>query len=315
MSNPTLFRIMEDYYKILGVNKTATEAEIKSAYRKLAREWHPDVAKEKPNAEAKFKEINEAYQVLSDKQKRSQYDQFGHAAFGKGANPNSGQGFGGGFGGAGFDPFSQGGFHWSSNGTHGDFGGVDPFDIFEQVFGFRGFGGSRKARSYSYEMQIDFEDSVKGFEKTIEVNGKKLKVKVPPGIDSGTQIKYEGHGEKPTREGMLPGDLFVVIHVKPHKDIEREGYNTFSDQTISIAEAALGAKIEINVVDPKSDTGFSAKSLKIPEGTQPNTQFRLRGYGMPHPKGYGRGDHYVVIKVEIPKKLNKEQKKALKDLF
>jgi DnaJ-class molecular chaperone len=302
---------MEDYYKTLGVNKSATEAEIKSAYRKLAREWHPDVAKEKPNAEAKFKEINEAYQVLSDKQKRSQYDQFGHAAFGKGSNHNTGsQGFAG-----GFDPFSGGGFHWSTNGAQGDFGNIDPFDIFEQVFGFRGFGGQRKARSYSYEIQINFEDSIKGFEKTIDINGKKLKVKIPPGVDSGTQIKYEGHGEKPSRDGMLPGDLYVIIHVKPHKEMQREGFNTFGEQTISIAEAALGTKIDIKTVDPKSETGFSTKQLKIPEGTQPNTQFRLRGYGMPHPKGYGRGDHYVLIKVEIPKKLNKEQKQALKELF
>lgn len=305
-----------DYYQTLGVKKDATDAELKSAYRKLAREYHPDVAKDKAAAEAKFKEINEAYQVLGDKNKRKQYDQFGHAAFGKGANPNSGQGFGsGGFGGAGFDPFGQGGFSWSSSGAQGDFGGVDPFDIFEQVFGFRGFGGQRKARSYSYEMQIDFEDSVRGFEKTIEVNGKKLKVKVPPGVDTGTQIKYEGQGEQPTREQIAPGDLYVVINVKPHKEIQRDGYNTISEQTISISMAALGGKIDIKVVDQNSKTAFTTKSLKIPEGTQPNTQFRLRGYGMPHPKGYGTGDHYVIIKVEIPKKLNKEQKKALKELF
>ena len=307
-----------DYYETLGIKKNASEAEIKSAYRKLAREWHPDVAKSKPNAEAKFKEINEAYQVLNDKQKRGQYDQFGHAAFGKGSNPNSGQGYGQDFGGfGGGNPFGgqAGGFHWSSNGAQGDFGGADPFDIFEQVFGFRGFGGQRKARSYSYEMQVDFEDSVKGFEKTIEVDGKKLKVKVPSGIDSGTQIKYEGQGEKPTREGMHPGDLYLVIHVRPHKKIQREGLNTISEETISISTAALGGKIDVLTVDPKSNTAFSTKSLKIPESTQPNTQFRLRGYGMPHPKGYGRGDHYVLVKVEIPKKLTKKQKDVLKEMF
>ena len=306
---------MEDYYKLLGVEKSATEKEIKSAYRKLARENHPDVAKDKAEAEKKFKQINEAYQVLGDKQKRAQYDQFGHAAFGKGANHNgAGQGFGG-FGGQGFDPFGggQGGFHWSS--SQGDFGGVDPFDIFEQVFGFRGFGGKRKAQSYSYEMQIDFEDVIKGFEKTINVNGKKLKVKVPPGINNGTQIKYEGHGEQPSREEIAPGDLYVVINIRPNQEIHREGLNIISEQTISFATATLGGKIDIKVVDPDSKTAYSTKTLKIPAGTQPNTQFRLRGYGMPHPKGHGRGDHYVIVKIEIPKKLNREQKKALKELF
>ncbi len=301
----------KDYYEVLGVSKSASEEEIKKAYRKLAREWHPDVAKDKPDAEKTFKEINEAYQILGDSKKRSQYDQFGHAAFGKGANH---QGAGDGYG--GFNPFGSGGFQWSSSSGQGfeGFDNMDAFDIFEQVFGFRGYGSQRRGRNLRYNLNIDFIDTVKGYEKTIEVDGRKLKVKLPPGIAEGTQVKFEGMGEK-SPNGSAVGDLYIVISVNEHPEFERHGLDTFSSQTISMSEAALGGKIKIKVVDPKSANGFSDKDLKIPEGTQPDTRFRLRGYGMPHPKGYGRGDHYVVISIQIPKKLNREQKQALKDLF
>jgi len=177
----------KDFYGVLGVKKGASESEIKSAYRKLAREWHPDVAKDKANAEAKFKEINEAYQVLGDSKKRSQYDQFGSAAFEGGAG-GSQQG----------NPFSGGGpFQWSQTSSSQQGFETDPFDIFEQVFGFRGFGGgSRRAHDVQYSLAIDFVDSVKGFEESISVDGHKLKVKLPPGIRDGTRVKFTGKGEQ-----------------------------------------------------------------------------------------------------------------------
>ncbi|OGC52409.1 hypothetical protein A2982_00980 [candidate division WWE3 bacterium RIFCSPLOWO2_01_FULL_39_13] len=303
-----------DYYEALGLSKGASLEDIKKAYRKLAREWHPDVAKDKPNAEQKFKEINEAYHILSDPQKKAQYDQFGHSAFQGGQQ-----------GGAGFNPFSgfgsqgqSGPFTWSYSTQGGgdsqyeDFG--DPFDIFEQVFGYRGFGGTRKGRNIRYSLNIDFADSVKGMDETIKVDGHNLRVKVPPGVSDGTQIKFAGKGENPGR-GVPAGDLYISINIKPSPNFGRQGRDTFSIQEISMAIAVLGGSINTAVVDPKSDTGFTTKKVKIPSGTQPGTQIRLRGQGMPIPNSLGRGDHYINIKVEIPKRLNRDQKRALEEYF
>ncbi len=307
---------MADYYKILGVSKNATDDEIKKAYRKLAREWHPDVAKDKENAEQKFKEINEAYQVLSDPKKRAQYDQFGEAAFG-GASGGAADA-GNGFGGAGFNPFGSSGgpFTWTytTSSTDSDFG--DPFDIFEQVFGFRGFSNYRKkGRNVRYIFTIDFEDAIKGLEKTIDVDGQKLKIKLPAGVRDGTQIKFTGKGEPPRVQDGEPGDLYITIQVKPHPEFVRQGDDVFSVLVIDMAQAALGDKVEVKVIDPKSETGFSYKKVKVPAGTQPGSQIRLRNFGMPKLRGSGRGDHYITIKVEIPKKLTKDQKKCLEETF
>jgi len=294
----------KDYYKILGVDKTATSDDIKKAYRKLAREWHPDVAKDKPEAEAKFKEINEAYQVLGDEQKRSQYNQFGsnfNSNGQPGANP-----FGEGFAG-----FGNNGFQWSSSTGQG--GSVDPFDIFEQVFGFRGFGGARRGRNVRYSLPIDFVDAIRGLDETITVDGHKLKIKVPKGVHDGTQIKFTGKGERP-EDGREPGDLYIVITIKEPKDLVRNGDDIYSLEEISIKQAMLGDKIDVKVVDPDSNTGFSTVKMKIPQGTQSNTKFRLKGKGMPRMRGYGRGDHYVTVNVKIPK-LSKKQKEIVKEYF
>jgi len=296
----------KDYYKTLGVDKKASSDEIKKAYRKLAREWHPDVAKDKPDADAKFKEINEAYQVLGDEDKRKQYDQFG-------SNFKNNAGGQDPFGGS--NPFGQnggfsgGGFQWSSSTQ----GGVDPFDIFEQVFGFRGFGGTRKGRNFRYSLQIDFVDAIRGLKETISVDGHKLKINIPPGVSDGTQIKFAGKGEK--IENGEPGDLYIVISIKPNPNMVRRGDDIFSLEEISIKQAILGDKIDIKVVDPNSNTGFNTVKMKIPKGTQPNTKFRLKGKGMPRMHGSGRGNHYVTVNIEIPKKLNKKQKEAISELF
>lgn len=290
-----------DYYEILGVAKNSSDAEIKSAYRKLAREWHPDVAKDKPNANEKFKEINEAYQVLGDKQKRQQYDQFGHS-FDQAGGGNSGfNPFGGGFG-------NSGPFTWSYSSTGGDF--QDPFDIFEQVFGFRGFGGSRTGRSLRYSMDIDFVDAIKGFEKTIEVNGHKLKIKLPQGVADGTTVKFAGKGEK-SHHGGANGDLLITVNIIPNREFERHGDDILTTKTISVLQATIGDKVDIKVVDHKSNTGFATKQLKIPSGTQPGTIFKLSGMGIMDSRTGRRGDHYVNIKIEIPKNINKKQKELL----
>lgn len=301
----------QNYYDTLGVSKNASADEIKQAYRKLAREWHPDVAKDKAGAEAKFKEINEAYQVLSDPQRKSQYDQFGssytNGATGAGAyDQQQGNPFGG------FSGFGGNGFQWSYSSGGAD--NIDPFDIFEQVFGFRGFGGSRKGRDVRYSLAIDLKDAVKGMEETIEVDGHKLKIKIPSGIREGTQIKFAGKGEKPN-DGREPGDLYISISIKPLKDLARQGDDIISIEDITIKQAILGDKIDIKVVDPESNSGFSNVKLKIPAGTQFGTRFRIKAKGMPRMNGYGRGDHYVTVRVDIPKKISKQQKEALNDLF
>jgi len=294
----------KDYYQILGIKKDATDNEIKSAYRKLARVWHPDVAKDKTSAEEKFKEINEAYQILGDSKKRSQYDQFGSAAAFGGASSGNG------------NPFSGSGpFQWSySSGSEGfgqDSGGGDPFDIFEQVFGFRGFGGQRRAHDVQYSLSINFVDSIKGFEETINVDGQKLKVKLPPGVRDGTRVKFAGKGEQ-GRGQIQSGDLYIVIQIKPDPNFARQGIDIFSMQEISMAQAALGDTILVRVVEPTSKTGFSEKRVKIQGGTQPGIQVRLRGQGMQNPNGMGRGDHYLSIKVIIPQRLTREQRESLK---
>ena len=310
---------MSDFYKTLGVSRNATDAELKKAYRKLAREWHPDVAKDKENAEQKFKEINEAYQVLSDPKKRAQYDQFGEAAFGgaSGGAADAGQGFGGT---SGFNPFGSSGggpFTWSyTTSSSGSEGFNDPFDIFEQVFGFRGFNSyKRKGRNVRYILAIDFVDAIKGLEKTINVENHKLKLKLPPGVRDGTQIKFAGKGEPAQTKDGEPGDLYITIQVKPSNEFVRQDDDIFSVLEVDMAQAAIGDKVDVKVIDPNSASGFTTKKVKIPAGTQPGSQIRLRNFGMPRLHGSGRGDHYLTIKVKIPQKLTKDQKKCLKETF
>jgi molecular chaperone DnaJ len=273
-----------DYYDILGVSKTASADEIKSAYRKMAMKYHPDRNKEK-GAEEKFKEINEAYQILSDKQKRQTYDQFGHSAFdpsqGMGGNPFSGG-------------FRQGPFTWSystSGGQagnpfgEGDFG--DPFEIFEAFFG-GGFGG-RPRRPRESET-IDFMDAVKGAEKKVSIDGKDRTIKIPAGADDGTRIRFD--------------DFDITFNVRPHDTFKREGYDLFIDEHISFTTATLGGTVEVPTID-------STLKLKVRPGTQSHTLVRLRGEGVQHLQGRGKGDLYVRLIVDVPEKLTKEQKKVL----
>ncbi|OGE26827.1 hypothetical protein A3C26_02900 [Candidatus Daviesbacteria bacterium RIFCSPHIGHO2_02_FULL_39_12] len=295
-----------DYYEILGINKSATDADIKSAYRRLARKHHPDIDKSSGAAE-RFKEIGEAYQALSDPQKKQAYDQFGHAAFDRGA-----AGFGGGspFG-AGGNPFGGGfkTYSWSSGGGNPnvefDFGGFeDPFDLFEQIFGGAGspFGQAFKRRP-TYQMSISFDEAIKGVTKEIEIESRKnqgrierkrMKIKVPAGVDNGTKIRF--------------GDLDIVFQVNRHPEFLREGADIFSEITISIPQLVLGDVFEVNTVQGKVQ-------VKVPPGTQPGSLVRLKDKGAPRLGFTGHGDHFVRVNLEVPKNPSKQERQLYEELY
>lgn len=296
----------KDYYDVLGLPRNASSDEVKKAYRKLAREHHPDmVAKEdKSDAEKRFKEINEAYQVLSAPEKKRMYDQFGHTGFGAG-------GAGGPFGGFGarggqWGPFT---YTYTSTGEGVDF---DPFDIFEDVFGFRGFGARRprKGKNLYYELHVDFIDAVKAAERTVDVESGKLAIKIPRGARNGTELRFAGKG-MPGPGNAPAGDLYISLRVKTPKEFRRVGDNLATAVEIDFVQAALGDTIDVPIVDPEKRTGVGKAKLKIPVGTQPGIQIRVRGKGMPRLRGSGKGDVIVQVFVKIPKRLNRKQKQLL----
>lgn len=279
---------MADYYATLGVARTATAEEIKKAYRNKARQYHPDVNKA-PDAEKMLKEINQAYEVLSDPQKRQTYDQFGSAAFEGNA---AGGGYGGGspFG-SGFGGFGNGGFEYSYSG-----GGVDPFDILEQFFGGGGspFGRSGgRARVPTYQIQISFEDAVHGSEREVSMDGKSRKVKIPAGVDDGTRIKFD--------------DFNLIVSVLPSSVFQRDGQDVIVEKEISFAMAATGGSVKVPTIDGEVE-------LRVQPGTQPETVVRLRERGIKSPRGNHRGDQYVKFKVKVPTKLSNKAKKLLEEL-
>ncbi len=356
----------KDYYQLLGVKRDASAEEIKKAFRKLAHEHHPDKAS--GNAD-KFKEINEAHQVLSNPEKRQQYDRFGSAG-------NQG-GFGQDFG-RGQNPFGQGGF--SQGGAQFDFGGMEDLgDLFGSFFGGQA-RGSRVMRGDDVEIElaIDFKEAVFGIDKTVDLqkkvtcthcsgnggepgsevstcktcggNGRvirlqqtilgnlqtqvtcsdcngdgkkfekkcrdcrgsgvvhgseKIKIQIPAGIDNGQSIKVSGKGEPIS--GGPAGDLYISVRVRPDSRFTRKGSDIHSDYHISIKQAIMGDKVDIETVD-------GPVSLKIPEGTQSHTQFKLHEKGIPHLQRRGRGDHLVEVIVDIPRSISKSQKKLLDDL-
>lgn len=275
-----------DYYEVLGLKKGASDAEIKSAYRKMALKWHPDRnADKKAESEQKFKEINEAYQVLSDPQKKQTYDQFGHSAFdpagGMGGNPFAG--------GSRQGPFT---YTYSTQGGNpfAGFDGGDPFEIFEQFFG-GGFSGfSQAARRPRYSLSVDFVEAVKGVVKEVQIEGKKHSIRVPAGADDGTRIRFE--------------NFDITINVREHDRFKREGADLYLDHFISFSLAAVGGTTKIETID-------STLELKIRPGTASHTLVRLRSEGVPHLRGNGKGDLYVRLIVSIPEKLNSQQKKAI----
>lgn len=326
----------KDYYQTLGLSKGATDDQIKQAYRKLAREFHPDmVTGDKAAAEKRFKEINEAYQILSDPQKRKMYDAYGSAGPGFGGfggryggqsqGGGAGQGFGGfnGFDFSGFSGFGQG-RQQAGGGSQANFEDIDPFEIFESFFG-RGFGGAsgsgaggagnsrlRRGKNLFYELNISFAEAVKGAEKTIKIESGQATIKIPAGIRDGMEVKYEGKG-LPGPNNAPSGDLYITVRIAYPNVFKVVGDLLVVELEIDFAQAALGDVIEVSVVDTNSSTGLGTAKLKIPAGTQYGTQFRLKEKGLPHLQGRGASDVIAQIFVTVPRKLNKKQKELLEE--
>lgn len=279
-----------DFYKILGVAKNAGDAELKSAYRKLALKWHPDRNKTVEAAE-KFKEINKAYEVLSDPKKKQVYDQVGHDAFTKGG---MGGAPGGGYG------YQQGPFTYSystsgANPFEGfDFGGFsDPFEIFEQFFGFQSPFGGQRQRRHVHHVELSFDEAVNGTEKQINVDGKKKTVKIPAGINDSNRVRFS--------------DFDVAVSVRPHSYFKRDGQDIYYEKEISYPDAVLGGVAEVPTLKGKVQ-------LKIQKGTKLNTAVRLRGEGVVYPNSTRRGDMYVIYRIRIPEKVSGKAKKLLEEL-
>ena len=301
----------KDYYKILGVAKSASGDEIKKAYRKLALQYHPDRNKGDKAAEEKFKEISEAYAVLSDSEKKKQYDMFGADGFQKRYTQDDifrDVDFSSIFREFGFGGGGRGGPH-----------------IFSQIFGGTGgrpqygrggpFGGGQprgvKGQDLIYELPVTLEEVVTTTEKVIayQVDGRqeKISTKIPAGITSGKKLRLAGKGN-PGAYGGPNGDLYVQIKVLEHPLFKREEDDLISVKKIKFSDALLGTELDVPTIDKKT------MRIKIPAGTQNNAKFRLKGQGMPHMNKKGRGDAYVQVTVEVPKKLDKKQKALAEEL-
>lgn len=288
-----------DYYEVLGVAKSASPDDIKRAFRKKAVELHPD----RGGDEEQFKELNEAYEVLKDGQKKAAYDQFGHAA---GAHQAGGGQYGGGAGAQGFDGFDFSQFTG---------GGQAGFSGFEDLFG-AFFGGARsRPRDVEVSMTIDFREAIFGATKEItlrvadhqkgERKQEDVKVKIPAGIDDGQSIRLSGHGE--VNQQGAKGDLYVHIRVRPDKDFQRQGSHIVSRIKVGMIDAALGTTAEVTTLDGKV-------KVKIPAGTQHGKVLKLSGKGVPLVNNSTRrGDHLIEILIEVPHKLSAKQKKLLED--
>jgi curved DNA-binding protein len=277
----------KDYYKILGIDKNASQDEVKKAFRRLAHEHHPD---KKGGSDARFKEASEAYSVLGDEKKRAQYDQFGS--------------MGGMGGGAGFNPNDFGGFDFS--GFQGGFNGqnveYDLGDIFSTFF-----GGSRmrKGKSIRVDVDLSFKESIFGAEKEVRAGGNsKITIKIPPGVDSGTTLRVAGRGVP--LEGGQPGDLHVQIYVIPDPRFKKQGMNIVTDAKIPLSLSLLGGEIKIPTLE-------GDLTLKIPERISNGEILRVKGKGVPDERGR-RGDLYVRVVVDLSKRLTKESRKLIEEL-
>ena len=279
----------KDFYKILGVTKDVSDTELKKVYRKLARQFHPDSNPDNAKAEAKFKEISEAYSVLSDKAQRAEYDQM--RAMGSGPRFTGGQGFPGG-------------------GSQGYPGGAAGFeDVFSNLFGggggFGGFGGPQRGQDLTHRATIDFIDSIKG--TTLKLNfdrGGAVQVKIPAGIQDGQKVKVRGKGS-PSPNGGESGDLLVSVHVKPHPVFVRDGNNLRVSVPVTFVEASLGATIQVPTL------GGEPVKLKVSPGTPNGRVLRVKGKGVESSKG--TGDLMATVEIAVPSHLSDKAKKKLEE--
>ncbi len=297
---------MKDYYKTLGVEKGASKDDIKKAFRKLAHEHHPDKTKGDTASAQKFKEASEAYSVLSDDQKRSQYDRFGSA--GPGFNPGAG-GFSGGFNAQDFGGFDFSGFRtsggFSQNGVEFDLG-----DIFGEFFGGGGQRRPRKGRGITVDVEISFKDSVFGIKREISVDNEKIELTIPAGIENGQGLRVSGKGE----EGAGGrGDMIVRVWVKEHAVFRKEGFNLIMELPIKLTTALSGGVVNVETLDGTIE-------LKVPAGTSHGEILRVRGKGVPYESSgvFGastkRGDLLIVTHVIMPRKLSKKAQALIDEL-
>jgi len=296
-----------DYYEILGVNKSASDEEIKRAYRKLAMKYHPDKNPNKKDAEERFKEINEAYAVLSDKEKRKQYETFGKEGFHQRFTQEDI------FRGFDFDDILSGlfGGRGRRESRYGGRGGSDFGDLFTGQGSYQDMSRRpQKGEDILYELSISLEEAVLGGEKRISYrkNGKveEVSVRIPKGIETGKKLRLSGKGMEGGKGGPS-GDLYLQISVREHPIFIREGDDLIMEKEVNFSEAALGTMIEVPTLE-------GTKKVKIPPGTQSHTKMRLKGLGIPHFQKEGRGDEYVKVIVRVPKRVNDKSKKLIEEL-
>ncbi|CAG0995965.1 Curved DNA-binding protein [Anaerolineales bacterium] len=287
----------KDYYKILGVERKASADDIRKAYRKLAMQHHPDKNPGDKKAEEKFKEINEAYQVLSDETKRARYDQLGSAYSNfrtQGGRPGDFR----------WEDWTGGGSSVNMDDMFGGGGGFS--DFFRAIFGeamrssIRNQAAQQQQQGYQQEVQISFKEAYEGTTRQLQTNGRKLQVRIPAGVKTGSKVRVAGAGP----EGL---DLYLVVNITDEDRFERDGYDLYTTSTLSVFTLILGGDADV-------ETPTGKVKLNIPAGTQPDQVFRLAGRGMPHLKSSTtKGDLYVRLKVQIPKYLSSKQKELLEE--